>query len=132
MTDNELRVAIAEACGWVRGAYTADCYKGEGWLTPGKTEKDALEQGNLVAWRVGELPDYLNDLNAMHEAEKAIPRHLWTEYTMELRKVIQRECDTEEHYVLGCERSQLIADFWFYHATARQRALAFVATMQKP
>lgn len=59
MTEKAQRIAIAEACGWTldhKGAIRADGYRSELW---GKPSHEAL-------------PDYLNDLNAMHEAEKTL------------------------------------------------------------
>lgn len=52
MIKEKQRIAIAEACGWKPDK------RGLGWLNP---------QGVY-----SELPDYLSDLNAMHEAEKEI------------------------------------------------------------
>lgn len=75
-----------------------------------------------------DAPDYPEDLNACAEFEEELPSHLWSSYTFELRKVIQRECDSEAYYVPGTERSRLIADFWFYRASARQRCVAFLMT----
>lgn len=53
MNDEEINIAIAEACGW------KICPFGEP-LQP-KTWRSALD-----------LPDYCRDLNAMHEAEKTL------------------------------------------------------------
>jgi len=53
MNLKEINIAIAEACGWAKE------HKGL-WV----------ETLNTYA----ALPDYLNDLNACHEMEKALPR----------------------------------------------------------
>jgi hypothetical protein len=59
MTPQAQRIAIAEACGWTNcEADTGVTTRYEG--TPSET---------TVRVR---LPDYLNDLNAMHEAEKVL------------------------------------------------------------
>lgn len=58
MTDEQMRIAIAEACGWKLIQRLQSGW--HGWR----------EQGPLQ-----ELPDYLNDLNAMHEAESAKGMH---------------------------------------------------------
>lgn len=73
------------------------------------------------------LPDYLNDLNAMHEAEEAINPFLRNDYLATLWKVTGNE--------------QHSANFWteynfrgFYacaHSTAAQRAEAFLRTIGK-
>jgi hypothetical protein len=54
MTPEAQRIAIAEACGWKKA--------GHYWTRPDHKACDALRM----------LPDYLNDLNAMHEAEKVL------------------------------------------------------------
>lgn len=125
MTASEINVAIAEACGWKRcrndgeGNYF-DAVDGPFWREPlGRSGR------NL------QPPNYYEDLNAIHEAEKTIPRTDWYDYTRELRAIVQRDCNTNEHYSLGAERSQLIADIWFYGATAAQRAEALLKTIGK-
>jgi hypothetical protein len=60
MTPEQQRIAIAEACGWT-------------WHGDASWPKDP----NNFYWKKDHLnyrtlPDYLNDLNAMHEAEKTL------------------------------------------------------------
>lgn len=69
MTPEQQRIAIAEWCGWTDIIF-------RGILRP--HEKDyaghhpnLTPPGSSGRWQ-GTLPDYLNDLNAMHEAEKTI------------------------------------------------------------
>lgn len=60
MNDQEQRIAIAEACGW-QMALSPDYL---GLHRPvGKPRPQGL-------WQT--IPNYLNDLNAMHEAEKVL------------------------------------------------------------
>ena len=62
MTLEQQRIAIAEACGWKPGG-------------SGKTWGDGQTFGippNGEDWHWQEMPDYFNDLNAMHEAEKVL------------------------------------------------------------
>ena len=96
--------AIAEACGWKE---IAD------WGAGGINGKHPIEP-----W-VEVTPDYLNDLNAMHEAEKVLHRqlNLWWNYMDAL------ENSSLEFNPLG--RGSHI------HATAEQRAEAFLRTIQK-
>ena len=55
MNDTEQRIAVAEACGWTR----LRSHPLSRWLSPhGGSWYDA--------------PNYINDLNAMHEAEKTL------------------------------------------------------------
>ena len=100
MTDEQINGAIAKACGW-----KAVC----------------VEFGRIQAFDNGaelrpDLPDYCNDLNAMHEAEKMlkgyeqIATYVWH---LENRS---GDWSTYEHLMAT-------------HATARQRAEAFLRTM---
>jgi hypothetical protein len=64
------------------------------------------------------LPDYLNDLNAMHEAEKVLIEKQWVQYEEEIRTV-----------VLGGIR---LVSQWTkadIHATAAQKSKAFLQTL---
>lgn len=60
MTDEQMRIAIAEACGWKPDK------RGLGWLSP---------HGYYAP-----EPDYLNDLNAMHAALKAQTQEFRAEF----------------------------------------------------
>ena len=91
MNPENQRIAIAEACGWKTGYRDPE------------------------AWHP--LPDFLHDLNAMHEAEKVLigdePENseLW--------------CDFQTNLVIACPA------YLSYHATASQRAEAFLRTIGK-
>ena len=74
-------------------------------------------------------PDYLNDLNAMHEAEKVLTpsqeereycEGRWVEYGRNLSAV----CGYSKH-------EQVHFGWLVYHATAAQRAEAFLRTIGK-
>ena len=93
MTPEQQRIAIAEACGWKPDK------RGLGWLSP---------HGYYAS-----EPDYLNDLNAMHEAEKLLVRLQWVSYLRRLQTL--------------CDESVT----WPIHATASQRAEAFLRTIGK-
>lgn len=91
MTPEAQRIAIAEACGWKEGTTGL-------WQDPAKSGYYAC-------------PDYLNDLNAMHEAEKAMTTAQHLHYLAHLGTVclhsgVAKEC-----------------------ATAAQRAEAFLKTL---
>ena len=113
MTEEQQRIAIAEACGWTC------CGQVQG-----------LNPHGLVPWRkivdyttqqilnheipMDTLPDYLNDLNAMHEAENVLtgyPQRVT--YYETLSKIVG--------YLA----------FEFVRATASQRAEAFLRTIGK-
>jgi len=112
MNKQEQRIAIAEACGWLhpnnpecikrkKGTSYESRYKDSGgwWMKP---------NGDYT---IGEyLPDYLNDLNAMHEAELTLTDEQWERYWHELNGI-----------VLGV--------LYLPRATAAQRAEAFLKTL---
>lgn len=105
MKPERQRTAIAEACGWTGIAP----YHNNGPLW-GKSP-----DGTLHA-----LPDYLNDLNAMHEAE--------TEKVLGDRRLLYLGALEE---LLGVEEEPLsaIAEWTVVHATAAQKAEAFLKAM---
>jgi hypothetical protein len=102
------RTAIAEACGWKM--YCQEAINGN-WGTKDKwiTAPDGTSQFRH------NIPDYLNDLNSMHDAEN--------EMTL----------DEQDKY------AQLLAEmfhgpgwsFALIHATAAQRVEAFLRTIGK-
>jgi hypothetical protein len=96
MTPEAQRITIAEACGWTR----------EGYLWRGPTHRKDWP----ASCRAADLPDYLNDLNAMHEAEKVLTNEQEKEYAYQLEAVC-------------CPRE------YGWHATAAQRAEAFLRTL---
>ena len=94
MNKEQINIAIAEACGW----------------KPAPRERWELD-GRVERFR----PDYCNDLNAMHEAEKILSDESHADYACELVKTIRRNGE------------------WFesVSATAAQRAEAFLRTINK-
>ena len=108
MNKEEQRIAIAEACGW-RDIHTFREYDGTCVI-------DGVYKNNPDGFRTI-IPDYLNDLNAMHEAEKVLTVSQHSDYicqlyykTMGLGKGI-------------CDWQKLAG------ATAAQRAEAFLKTL---
>ena len=106
MTDQQINAAIAEACGW--GWFQKVC-------TGELLGKPIKEQGPLRS-----ILDYCTDLNAMHEAENMLiegfedepeSSELWSDYQTNL--------------IIACPA------YLSYHATARQRAEAFLRTLGK-
>ena len=97
MTSEAQRIAIAEACGIISKDQWGPLYK-----TP---------QGILR-----DCPDYLTDLNAMHEAEKVLDEQQAFNYHL---------------YLEGCCKFGSAAGFWTYHATPHRRAEAFLRTIGK-
>jgi hypothetical protein len=95
MKPEEQRIAIAQACGWTDIGFT---YFGSTGLDP----LDGLR---------GFLPNYLNDLNAMHEAEKALDP--------------TRQQEDYWDFIFSITGS----GFEMCHATASQKAEAFLRTL---
>ena len=91
MTDQQQRIRIAKACGFDESH----------WLELG---------GGIVFGTSGSLPDYPNDLNAMHEAEVVIIKSGYTAIRT-YEDLLQKQ----------------IANIIF--ATAAQRAEAFLRTL---
>ena len=112
--EQQLRIAIAEACGWTDVRITPE--EGHGYMSerivglhPEQSNPDNSE------W----LPDYPNDLNAMHDAEKVLLRgyeddpelsELWSDYQTNL--------------ILACPA------YLSYHATAAHKSEAFCRTLK--
>jgi len=137
MTEQEQRIAIAEACGWkwCRVNETDHTslwqltkrYEKSGVLSPGtyfSVHYEVTEQTppfSQISDRAfaDNVPDYLHDLNAMHEAEKTLDESQRTKFYWELAKI-----------VLG-DNVPLNCTFLLVHATAAQRAKAFLRTLGK-
>ena len=101
MKPEQQRIAIAEACGWT------DCehIKRLG-LCKGKHKEVRVQYDSGHS----ALPDYLNDLNAMHEAEKQL--------------------EAEDNHAYGCYCSELYEKYGnTVSLTAAQRAEAFLKTL---
>lgn len=103
MTNDQINVAIAEACGWTE--ISSDCVVGK---APGETCN-----------RVMFLSNYCANLNAMHEAEKVLTEFDWFIYVSHLAQIVRSSNQSEVKF------GQSI------HATARQRAEAFLRTLGK-
>ena len=110
MNADKQRIAIAEACGWKPSPH-CPTFGAPPWGIP-PAPKEAGRP-----WE--EFPDYLNDLNAMHESEKVLTLAQKREYHTQLCEV-QRA-----HHGKYKDGTYLIS------ATAPQRAEAFLRTIGK-
>ena len=105
MTNEQINIAIAEHCGW---------------------EPRKNTEGNVIAWQSlgayrafspDDLPNYCNDLNAMHEAVMTLPENKRVLYGMYLAC----ECGHMDKNKVG---------LWnISTATARHQAKAFLRTL---
>jgi hypothetical protein len=111
MTPEQQRIAIAEACGWKNHDHPDVMQFKQGWTMP---EKWCMDPKGVLRFN-HDRPNYLNDLNAMHEAEKVLA---------------QRTTDVLGSYQLYC---QVLLDFFGSGVsyTAAQRAEAFLRTIGK-
>jgi hypothetical protein len=113
MTPDQQRIAIATACGWRCNGHPDQLAATVGWefayqfvLTP---------EGKLVTHN--SIPDYLNDLNAMHEAEKVLIKkgvNAWWAYVANINRNNPRPFGSESAV----------------HATAAQRSEALLRTLE--
>ena len=90
MNSEQQRIAIAKACGWKPKTYGPDWHQSE-----------------------TKMPDYCNDLNAMHELEKGIENQQWWKFVYHLTDI--------------CGGGTALG----ISATAAQRAEAFLRTLGK-
>lgn len=105
MTKEQQRIVIAKVCGW------ENCY--DFTFETDRHGRTGRIYGSHPIEKVSrELPDYLNDLNAMHEAE----RILLADNNARSRWFIWMQAKT---------------DLAGTHATAPQRAEAFLRTIGK-
>lgn len=140
MTDTEMRIAIAEACGvanrWFimkRGryyrpnacGYTSDIK--EAWIvTEEEANKHVYPHDEPVTKHRAPLPDYPNDLNACHEMEKVLSHEQQEQYWDELERVILDPVRSEyPDAKLNDTNTKLILLF----STARQRCEAFLKVL---
>ena len=108
MTNHEINIAIAEACGWrfsplahiESKPFATMC-----WIAP-----------NGADWQMQKLPDYCHDLNAMHEAEKTLGDRL--DFYRKFLRLIATEDPTNRYNEPAFTR-------------ARQRAEAFLRALGK-
>jgi len=127
----QIRITIAQFCGkfckehkWQRGRWWRNIHEDlDGYYKEcsvcGVESEDGIE---IQDWFLDEadIPDYPNDLNAMHEAEKLIyscsKDELWSKYLDNLDII------TRAHH----------NQYWdMIHASAKQRARAFILTIKK-
>jgi hypothetical protein len=100
MTNEQINKVIAETCGWIERPTCTDFL------------------GNPLL-----PPDYCNDLNAIHEAEKTLTDEQHRQYRSEVWYSVCNDISSYE-CVKAAERPH-------FSATARHRAEAFLKTLGK-
>ena len=104
MTPEQQRIAIAEACGFINARMWGEsCIACMGITSEGKY------------WGGLGVPDYLNDLNAMHEAEKTLSDNQLFVMSRQLQHITR----------------SIVIGVAVMTATAAQRAEAFLRTIDK-
>ena len=106
MKPEQQRIAIAQVCGYLRPHFTPS----------GSCQANCYEKEDGSFWGTLGVPDYLSDLNAMHEAVKSLPQNLKPRYFACLCTV-QGGAISLNGYSEATE------------ATAAQRAEAFLKTL---
>ncbi len=107
MSPEQQRIKIAEACGWESVKYGPEWCRSE-----------------------TKMPNYLNDLNAMHEAEKVLTEKQSTLFDSALLTIqgFNRDIDfVDEDGKAADDFVKLVKAL--RHATAAQRAEAFLRTL---
>jgi len=115
MKPEKQRIAIAEACGWKNADHPDAMKLKQGWIMP---EKWCMDPKGVLRFN-HHRPDYLNDLNAMHQAEMVLSRGEHYNQTGGFGLYVQN-LD-----LVRCGRKHLI------EATAAERARAFLLTLGK-
>jgi hypothetical protein len=104
------RIAIAEACGWTTIGTTGNHGVPYG-LHPIESKRSKH--------RLDDLPDYLNDLNAMHEVEKVLNNAQWQTYLNKLEDITGAQNTGTWWECIQCA----------VQSTAAQRSEAFLRTL---
>ena len=116
MTNEQINITIAKVCGF---------YQEEPWSNGSECwgHKDYPPHVGFE-----EIPDYCNDLNAMHEAEKMLTKEQLYNYGNKLDRITLPKTSMEMCYIEGPEAG-MYPDL--FCATAAQRAEAFLKTIKK-
>ena len=123
MTEQEMRIAMAEACGW-KGPDHPDTrnhikdwpfsHDKHIWVLNPKSEIDPISS----------IPDYCNDLNAMHDAEKLLIQNDQIHYVTHLWQTNPQS--KLDGYKFNQKYFSQVIWWTLTHATARQRAEALL------
>ncbi len=125
MSPEAQRIAIAEACGTLSAFYCPHCRETRDEKQ--RRQEDGIWYCNFCAVTAlyHDSPNFLNDLNAMHEAEKLFSddRSKWKKYSDWLMRLTQ-EANVGLYY-----SDAVNARYRSVNATAAQRCEAFLRTL---
>lgn len=123
MTEEQINIAVAEACGWKKLTVPLEDDLGPiGDMTVTKWKRPSNPHGYVDP--TSSVPNYCNNLNAMHEAEEALNKG-------EINTYLGHLYSNTEVAEVGSSPWRVIAARVAVHATARQRAEAFLRTLGK-
>lgn len=113
MTPEQINREIALLCGWTHGKFydLEIMFKDDksACIAQGRLHLKRIEMG--IDPRRGATPDYFNDLNAMHEAEKTLtPLQMELYYHLLWQTVASGTKDREADYLVVCAKSQYRAE----------------------
>jgi hypothetical protein len=128
MTDEQINIAIAETCGWLKFTQFTTYPKSWSWgRTPARYHKPIWSLTSLTDMREDEctkygwhgdgyisidhIPDYCNDLNTMHQLINRMKRPDYIEWALNLTEI----CGSDDAY----------------SASAKKQAEAFLKTIGK-
>jgi len=118
MKPEKQRIAIAEACGWKAATRKIKHY--DTYCHP---------DGRRVTFV--QLPHYIKDLNAMHDAVNILfQKRLGKVYGIELYKIVDRDTATEDCSMSDCIDDPVEIAAILSQSTAAQRAEAFLRTLK--
>jgi hypothetical protein len=109
MTNEQINIAIAEACGW-------QVHPRDRFIVIPPNSPHSVQP-------LYTIPNYCNDLNAMHEAEKMLNDEQHRQYRSEVWYSVCNDISSYE-CVKAAERPH-------FSATSHQRAEAFLKTLGK-
>jgi hypothetical protein len=119
MNEHEQIITIAEACGWTLCVFVESIGLVKGFPPPNNPTRYGTYENGMA-----QLPSYLTDLNAMHDAEQKLwaidwnSRHIFTDH---LANIISGH--EVNHFQWGADH--------LLDATAAERAEAFLRTIGK-
>jgi len=117
MSNDEIRIAIAQECPRYQIKFDSKEQRISIYEL-GNFRADGRMDEIQIVLDLGKIPNYPEDLNAMHEAEKTLEEKEWFRYHQE----IAVQTGTENYSTAWEWRDRFAA----IHATARQRAEAFL------
>lgn len=122
MKDEDINIAIAKEMGYKFAGEASFDAETVGWKA---ADEFAMKPDGGMVFKHA-IPDYCNNLNAMHEAVQSLSNKEYIVFC----DTLKRMTEVEWHAQIHSENANV---FWRYinEATARQRARAFLRTIGK-